>query len=251
MKILLTNDDGIDAPGLETLWTAVENFFSDSRLEIVVVAPDRPRSECGHSVSGCGELTVKQVRPSWFSVSGTPVECVRVALAELAPETNCVFSGINAGANLGIDLLVSGTFAAAREAALHQVNAMAISHYRRPGVPRTWDHAEQWLAPVFEAFCSELEQRELERSELGPARSCNPLELKPVWNVNLPAINPAGTPPGLQYCEVDRLPGQRVAKRDGDIIRFESDFHQRPRSGGSDVDHCFAGKLTISKVNPL
>ena len=241
MKILLTNDDGIDAPGLATLWDAVREFYASSSVDIVVVAPDRGRSECGHSISGDDHLTVKQVRPDWYSVSGTPVECVRVALLELAPESDCVFSGINAGANLGVDLLVSGTFAAAREAAIHNIHAMAISHYRRPDVPRTWDHSVEWLKPVFEAF----------RDEHSGTRQVDETSTAKIWNVNLPAIDPAAERPSIGYCQVDRLPLTRVSKRDGETIRFESDFHNRPRTPWSDVDHCFSGKLTISKVDPL
>tara|TARA_R110002049_G_scaffold285698_1_gene466791 strand:+ start:224924 stop:225637 length:714 start_codon:yes stop_codon:yes gene_type:complete len=237
MKILLTNDDGIDAPGLEALWHAVGQYFSSHDHQIVVVAPDRGRSECGHSISGGDHLVVKEVKPNWFSVSGTPVECVRVAMCELAPETQCVFSGINAGANLGVDLLVSGTFAAAREAAIHNVDAMAISHYRRPDVPQTWDHAADWLSDVFDAF--------VEQQPASGVRS------RCIWNVNLPAINPTGSHPPIEYCEVDRMPMHRVSIRDGEQLRFQSDFHGRPREPDSDVHHCFSGRLTISKVAPL
>ena len=241
MKILLTNDDGIDAPGLDALWHVVRQAFADTTTEIVVVAPDRGRSECGHSVSGDGHLIVRQVRPHWYSLSGTPVECVRAALLELAPETNCVFSGINAGANLGIDLLASGTFAAAREAAIHDVASMAISHYRRPDVPKTWEHSTDWLAPVITAF---REEHRLESNAVaGPT--------KRIWNVNLPALHPSPEPPSIKYCQVDWQPHRRVSKLDGERLEFESDFHNRPRNDGTDVDLCFAGNLTVSKVNPF
>ena len=199
MKILLTNDDGIDAPGLEVLWNVVRQCFSDTSAEVIVVAPDRGRSECGHSVSSGDHLVVKRVRPNWYSVSGTPVECVRAALFELAPETDYVFSGINAGANLGIDLLVSGTFAAAREAAIHCVASMAISQYRRPEVPVALDHSSKWLEPVITAFRNE--------NRLGLKNPPIPI---PVWNVNLPAIHPTENPPHVKYCQVDRYPNARV-----------------------------------------
>ncbi len=151
MKILLTNDDGIDAAGLDALFKSVSQTFGHS-ARVVVVAPDRGRSECGHSVTTGRPLKFQQRKADWFAVDGTPVDCVRAALASLAPDVDLVVSGVNAGANLGIDLLVSGTFAAAREAALHGIPAMAVSHYRRPDVPVTWDHVPDWLAETLREF---------------------------------------------------------------------------------------------------
>jgi 5'-nucleotidase len=161
---------------------------------------------------------------------------VRVALAELVGDVDVVFSGINAGANLGVDLMVSGTFAAAREAALHDIAAMAVSHYRRPDVPKTWDHTADWLGPTLATFRQHLRSRRRN---------------KEIWNVNLPAIDPNGCVPDAEFCEVDASPISRVAKRDGRSVRFESDFHARPREFGKDVDRCFSGKLTISRLSPL
>ncbi|MGB7343986.1 MAG: 5'/3'-nucleotidase SurE [Pirellulaceae bacterium] len=241
MKIILTNDDGIDAPGLEALWSSVQNALSDQSPEIIVVAPDRGRSECGHSVTQGRPLVIKQVKPSWYSVDGTPVDCVRVAMTTLMKEPTLVFSGINQGANLGVNLTVSGTFAAAREAALHNIPAVAISHYRRPDVPKNWAHCSDWLATTLSEFAA-------------TARMSNS-QTSPLWNVNLPATNVAegnehAVFPTIQWCHVDRCPIPRQARQDGEMVSFDLDFHSRPREVGSDVDHCFAGQMTISKVSP-
>ena len=236
MRILLTNDDGIDAPGLQALWESIHHAFESEIVEVAVVAPDRGRSECGHSVTSGRPLSVKETRPGWFSVDGTPVDCVRVALGVVVNEPTMVISGINAGANLGVDLLCSGTFAAAREAALHQIPAMAVSHYRRPDVQRSWEHTPRWLKATLLAFHARVSEN-----------SCSGV----LWNVNLPAIDPLSEPPPQLWCPVDRKPIARQANQKDSTVSFESDFHSRPRERGSDVDHCFAGSITISELNPL
>ncbi len=235
MRILLTNDDGIDAPGLQALWDSIHHAFEPALAQVAVVAPDRGRSECGHSVTSGRALTVQEERPGWFSVDGTPVDCVRVALGAIVTEPTMVISGINAGANLGVDLLSSGTYAAAREAALHEIPAMAVSHYRRPDVERTWEHTPRWLKTTLLAF---------------HARVIDGSTANVLWNVNLPAIDPASDPPRQLWCPVDRKPIQRQAKRNESSIWFDADFHARPREKGSDVDNCFSGALTISELSP-
>ncbi|QDT01843.1 5'-nucleotidase SurE [Rubripirellula lacrimiformis] len=242
MNILLTNDDGIDAPGLAALYESIQRHI-DSSISVVVVAPDRGRSECGHSVTTSRALTVQEVRKNWHSVDGTPVDCVRVATATVQPEIDLVISGINAGANLGADLLVSGTFAAAREASMQGIPAMAVSHYRHPEIESTWDHVGDWLGDTIAEF-------------LRLAESKQPIPSVPLWNVNLPAINPSGPRPNRVECDVDQLSMIRTAKRtsraepDRIEVCLLTDFHRRPRAEGSDVDLCFGGQITLSRLNP-
>ncbi len=236
MKILLTNDDGVDAPGLAALAHAVSAALGDA-AEIIVVAPDRGRSECGHSVTTSRPLKLAHVREDWVAIDGTPVDCVRAALGSIVADADMVISGINAGANLGVDLLVSGTFAAAREAAIAGIAAMAVSHYRRPDVPATWDHVPQWL----ESTIAEFAEARCKIADSGRA---------PLWNVNLPAIDPDSPPPPRVRCPIDPSPIARVVRSAGESLHFESDFHSRPRKVGFDVEHCFSGRMTISEVSP-
>jgi 5'-nucleotidase len=236
LKILLTNDDGIEASGLSALYRSVRKHFGDS-VEVIVVAPDRGRSECGHSVTGTRPLNFAEVKEGWISVDGTPVDCVRAAFASLAPDAQMVISGVNAGANLGVDLLVSGTFAAAREAAFHGIPAMAVSHYRRSDVPSTWDHVPQWLAETLSEFTA-------------AADSAADQEHAILWNVNLPAIDPSQSTPPKIRCPVDSRPLIRSARLDGAMMHLEYDFHSRPREVGCDVEHCFSGLITISELIP-
>lgn len=127
MTILVTNDDGIFAPGLTAL-------YQELRLlgEVAVVAPESEQSAVGHAISLITPLRVKKVSlasgVNGYAVSGTPADCVKIALAELLPAPpDLVVSGINLGPNVGINVLYSGTVSAATEATILGVKAMAVS----------------------------------------------------------------------------------------------------------------------------
>ena len=128
MKILLTNDDGIQAVGLRALYHALLEAGHDVR----VVAPVTEMSAVGHAVTLAAPLRVKTFDEKLFrgqGVSGTPVDCVKLGLATLLDSPpDIVVSGINAGANVGVDILYSGTVSAATEGALMGLPAMAVSY---------------------------------------------------------------------------------------------------------------------------
>lgn len=127
MNILITNDDGIYAKGINFL---IETL--SKKANVYVCAPDTQKSACGQGLSVFGPLFVKEVdikkaKKAW-SLSGTPADCVKVALKSLVSvHIDLVFSGINHGANLGSDVLYSGTFGGASEAALMGIPSVAIS----------------------------------------------------------------------------------------------------------------------------
>jgi 5'-nucleotidase len=128
VKIVLTNDDGVRADGLGFLASRLQDLG-----EVWVVAPDRERSATGHALTLHEPLRVESVAERWFAVSGTPADCVYLAVLELCKEPALVISGINHGYNLGSDIFYSGTVAGAVEAALRGVPALAIStQARRP-----------------------------------------------------------------------------------------------------------------------
>ncbi len=121
--ILLTNDDGIRAPGLRTL----ERHLAQ-RHEVWVVAPETEMSGASHSITLHRPVTLKAYGPRRFSLTGTPADCVLVALHGVLPRPpQVVISGINHGYNVGEDVFYSGTVAGAREAALLGVPALAVS----------------------------------------------------------------------------------------------------------------------------
>jgi len=120
---LISNDDGYQAKGLRTLAAALADL-----AEIIVVAPDRNRSGASSSLTLETPLRVEQVEPNVYYVNGTPTDCVHVAITGLLePDPDMVISGINHGANLGDDVLYSGTVAAAMEGRFLGVPALAVS----------------------------------------------------------------------------------------------------------------------------
>jgi len=123
VKILVTNDDGINAPGIDSLARALSEV-----AEVAVVAPDRERSAVSHALTLHHPLRAQQIAPGRFSVDGTPTGCVNLGIHSLLDfHPNLVISGINRGANLGDDVTYSGTVAAALEATLMGIPAIAIS----------------------------------------------------------------------------------------------------------------------------
>jgi 5'-nucleotidase len=123
-KILLTNDDGVDAPGIKALAAGLSGIG-----ELTVVAPDREQSASGHSLTLQHPLRIRKQAPGWYSVDGTPTDCVFLGVNHLLRQQrpDLVISGINRGGNLGDDITYSGTVAAAFEATLLGIPAIAIS----------------------------------------------------------------------------------------------------------------------------
>src|SRR4051812_45335964 len=145
MRILLTNDDGIYAPGLRALRTELQKLG-----RVTVVAPATEQSATGHSITLLVPLMVQEVRDDrdeflGWAVEGKPADCVKLALQELLPEPpDLVVSGLNAGSNAGINVLYSGTVAAAAEAAFYRQVAIAVSlGYSERGPLRFAEAAER------------------------------------------------------------------------------------------------------------
>jgi 5'-nucleotidase len=233
MIVLLTNDDGIDAPGLAALETACRARGD----RVIVVAPKDPHSGCGHRVTTDRLIALEEVGPGRFRADGTPADCVRLALAGALPEghlppVDWVFSGINAGGNLGVDIHHSGTVAAAREAALHGVRSLAASHYHRREEPIDWDRAARWMVNVL----ADLLSRPLADGEF--------------WNVNFPhppAAAAAAGMPALCECVIDPSPLPLGYASEPEGWRYRSRYHERPRLPGADVDTCFGGRIAVSR----
>ena len=127
MKILLTNDDGIHAPGLFALFQALK-----SEHELTIVAPESEMSAVGHAITLTLPLRVQEVKKNGtfygYAVTGTPADCVKIAVQELLDRhPDIILSGINPGANVGVNILYSGTVSAATEGAFLGVRSAAIS----------------------------------------------------------------------------------------------------------------------------
>ena len=222
MRILLTNDDGWDAPGLSALKTLAGQFG-----DVFVLAPRDPHSGAGHRVTTDGPLDLEETGPREFTLTGTPVDCVRVAVTTLLPDIDWVLAGINRGGNLGADIFMSGTVAAVREAALLGRPGIAISQYLRKGVPLDWDRSVELAQPVIEQLISEPR----------PGRG--------YWNVNLPHLD-SNSSADVARCDPDSEPLEVRFRQEGSSFHYAGSYHARGRTPGRDVDRCFAGSITVS-----
>lgn len=148
MRILLTNDDGINAPGLYVL----EKIAAQLSDDIWICAPTEEQSGAGHSLTLNRPVRLHEHAPRRFSISGTPTDAVTMALKKVLPGApDLILSGVNRGANLGDDVTYSGTVSAALEGALAGVRSIALSQvYSREGLGHgvSFDAAEAWGAKV-------------------------------------------------------------------------------------------------------
>lgn len=121
--ILVTNDDGVHAPGLRKLYQGLKKIGKP-----MIVAPDRDNSAVSHSLTLDRPLFVKKLEENIYALNGTPADCVTIALEKILPsKPHLLISGINAGANLGHDISYSGTVSAAKEGTIRQVPSIALS----------------------------------------------------------------------------------------------------------------------------
>ncbi len=226
MNFLITNDDGIDAAGLAALRAAAESLGQP-----LIVAPAKCHSGGGHQITTHDPIRVSRRAETCYVIEGTPADCVRVGLTRLAPETDWVLAGINHGGNLGADLFMSGTAAAVREGVLHGKPGIAVSHYHRKGIdPLDWLRASRWLAPII----GELMQR--------------PWSTGTFWNVNLPHLPAGAADPEVVFCALDPSPLPVDYETTGELLLYNGNYHQRRRQAGTDIDHCFSGRISISLV---
>ncbi|MCJ2183212.1 5'/3'-nucleotidase SurE [Novosphingobium sp. 1949] len=152
MRILLTNDDGINAPGLYVL----EKIAAQLSDDIWICAPSEEQSGAGHSLTLTRPVRLREHAPRRFSVSGTPTDSVTMALRKVLPQKpDLILSGVNRGANLGDDVTYSGTVSAAMEGALAGIPSIALSQVTsREGAGNDVDFsaAEAWGAKVLKAL---------------------------------------------------------------------------------------------------
>ena len=222
MTLILTNDDGIDAPGIRALLKAVNG-------EGMIVAPRDHQSGCGHQVTTTQPIRLETRSHREFSIAGTPADCVRIALNHLCSDVSFVLSGINAGGNLGADVYISGTVAAVREAAFHRVPGVAISQYKKGKLPIDWDLSAFWTAKVL----AELRDR--------------PHKPGTFWNVNLPYLE-VGIEPAIVFCKPCTQPLPSDFRLEGNDFYYCGKYGDRKRDQGSDVDVCLSGSIAITKL---
>jgi len=225
MKFLLTNDDGIDAPGLATLERALLQLG-----DVIVVAPDEHLSGCSHQATVRRPLQLSERDANRFALDGTPVDCTRVGLSHLAEDIDWVISGVNAGGNLGADVYMSGTVAAVREAALLGKPGIAISQFVSHRRQLFWERAEAWSVQVIQRLLRE------------------PHEAGCFWNVNLPDPDDPQGDPQVVVCPLDPHPMPiRFTEEDG-RLHYRATYQERQRQAGCDVDVCFSGSIALTQL---
>ncbi|MCB9724904.1 MAG: 5'/3'-nucleotidase SurE [Spirochaetaceae bacterium] len=237
MRLILSNDDGVHAPGLATLHEVLLE-----RGDCLVVAPSGPRSGVGHAVTERQPMGLEEHAPGRFGLDGTPADCARVALGRGAAFAReqlgdaargpalWLVSGINHGANLGVDTYISGTAAAAREAAILGHPSIAISQYVRKHREPDWRATARRARRVLEVL---LEQ---------PPRAGH------FWNVNLPHPADDAWENEIVFCPLDPSPHAFDWIRREGRLEVVSDYHGRPRRPGHDVEVCMGGRIAVTEI---
>jgi 5'-nucleotidase len=181
VNILLTNDDGIRAPGLVAMYRALADDHS-----VQVIAPETVQSATGHGITMASPLLTSKVKVEdafeGVAVDGRPADCVKLAIDQLCdPRPDLVVSGMNSGTNVGINVIYSGTVAAAIEAAFLGVPAVAVSLYLKSDVETNYDRAAQYARRTIDQIL---------KLGLAPGQ---------VATVNIPALRPHEEPAGIRF----------------------------------------------------
>ena len=232
--LVLTNDDGIGAPGILALQEALSDkaLFDLGKLDSVIVAPDAPYSGCSHQMNRGGAIAIDERAKGEYAIGGTPADCSRVALSYLYPKADWVLSGINAGGNMGSDTYISGTVAAVREATLLRKSAIALSQYRYRSQPFDWPRASRLTAKVL----SQLMAKSPSSGQF--------------WNVNLPAppLDGSADDPEIVFCKSCTQPLPTDYEIDESGFRYVGAYEDRLRDPDGDVDVCLKGRISAVKV---
>ena len=223
MTFILTNDDGIDAPGIRALQKAIYG-------KGIIVAPTTEWSGCGHRVTTTQPIKVERRSNNEYAVGGTPADCTRLAITHLCQDVKYVISGINPGGNLGVDAYISGTIAAVREATMHGIPGIAVSQYRRGKRNLDWDVIASLTTPVLDQLLTHT------------------LEPGCFWNVNLPHLEPGDPKPDVVFCEPCTKPLPVNYRVEGDTYYYVGEYQKRDRTPGTDVDVCFSGNIAVTKI---
>ena len=236
MNFLLTNDDGIRAPGLVGMYKALAKAG-----EVQVVAPETVQSATGHGITLSAPLLTEQVNVEGVftgtSVAGRPADCVKVALAQIVKTpVDVVVSGINSGANVGINVIYSGTVAAAIEAAFLGKPAVAVSLLLRSGVVPDYDAAAAHTMKI------------IERLMAG-----GHLKGGQVVSINVPALKSGEQPAGVRLARQCTRPWvdayeKRLDPRGRAYYWNSSIFTLGPTEADTDVAALRDGYITVTPL---
>ncbi len=224
---LLSNDDGIDAAGLAALRSVATDFFD----EVWVVAPSEQMSQIGHRVTTDTPIRYERRGDRAFAISGTPADCVRVALASLlpaAPDWVPVRHQSRRQSRATRFRHIRDGRGGAR-GRFPGDSRVAVSHYLRRGLAVDWEAAASRVRAALHELLAE---------KPGAGH---------FWNVNLPHPAPGEPDPRIVRCEQERHSLHvRYEERVPGELSYAGDYHERPRVAGSDVDVCFGGDIAVT-----
>lgn len=243
-KILITNDDGIDANGIVRLANVLRKYG-----EVTVVAPAKQCSAMSHRITLGTPMRTKKVNfpvenVNAYSVEGTPADCIKVALGYLLKETpDMIFSGINFGTNTGFDIAYSGTVSAAMEGLLNGIFSVAVS----TEVRRSGEDVSSWKEPS----CEEANLESIISSIMDM-----PCEKNEIWNINFPELPASrckgiiwGKPPAkLQYFK-DQIIATTL--EDGSFGLMQNGIRSKEVPKDTDLAAVVDGYISVSKVKNL
>jgi 5'-nucleotidase len=236
LKVLISNDDGIHANGIQTLAAKLAQNY-----EVYVVAPDRERSAMGHALTLHKPIRIEEVPfnapvAKAFATSGTPSDCVKLALnALLDVKIDLVVSGINHGPNLGSDVIYSGTVSAALEGAIHGVPSIAVSLVNGSEKLADFNHGAEFIADFL------------------PKAMKMGIPAKSILNINIPAVSLHHFA-GVKIAELGTRMytdsyERRIDPRGGVYYWLAGEVVETPESLESDVEAIRNNMVSISPVH--
>ena len=248
MRILITNDDGINAPGLATLH-AIATTLAGPKGEVWTVAPAFEQSGVGHCISYTKPMMISELGPRRFAAEGSPADCVLAALYHVMPQArpDLILSGVNRGNNAADNTLYSGTIGAAMEAALQRLPAVAISQFFGPDNATLDDPFE--AAAVHGARCV---QTLLDHGQWG-GTNADGTGYQMFYNINLPPV-PAADVKGTRMVgqgQRTTIPFSMAAQASPNGRTFlwvkGSPQHQ-PTAPGTDVHANLEGYISVTPM---
>jgi len=241
MKVLLTNDDGIEAEGLQAMRRELAALPG---VELEVIAPDGNRSAMGRMITTHRPLWLEEVTfedgSVGYATDGTPVDCVRFAQLGVIDgfPPDLIVSGINHGSNLGDDVTYSGTVAAALEGVVYDIPAVAVSQQWKAG--EMGYRSGDFDFRVAAGFAAELIEKTISEG----------LPRETLLNVNCPAVPPSGvavTRLGKRIYKDELKPVEHEEKRTRyEIYGYEASFHDEP---GTDLSAVDAGRIAVTPLH--
>lgn len=234
-RILLVNDDGIHAEGIDLLERVAHSLSDD----VWVVAPDTEQSGTSHSLSMLTPVRVRKIDDRHFAIRGTPTDCALLAYYELLGDRKptILFSGINRGANLAEDMTYSGTIAAAMEGTLLGMRSVALSQIFQPGGQVRWPTAERFAGKILASLLKDQDW---------PANT--------FINVNFPDVE-ADQVTGIHVTtQGQRPPGSfrplhRIDGRNVPYYWIKLDYQQGEAQRGSDLEATEGGAISVTPLH--